>query len=162
MLPLVIQLAQKPQESADFGAGLSTRDLALWLGISHTRIAQLGRAGVLPRNAQSRYPLQPAVRAYCEYLATASKGAPTDEKTRLTIAQRHKIELEIAQKQGELLPAADVESTWTVTLTAVRQAMLAVPSRVGERLPHLTAHDVATVDRAVRDALAEAAGDDAA
>ena len=162
MLPIVIQLAQKPQESADFGAGLSTRDLALWLGISHTRIAQLGRAGVLPRNSQSRYPLQPAVRAYCEYLATASKGAPTDEKTRLTIAQRQKIELDIAQKQSELLPAADVETTWTATLTAVRQAMLAVPSRVGERLPHLTAHDVATVDRAVRDALAEAAGDDAA
>ena len=130
VLPIVIQMAQNPQESTDFRAGLSTRDLAHWLGISHTRIAHLGRAGVLPRDSQKRYPLQPAVRAYCDYLATASKGTATDEKTALTRAQRQKIELEIAQKQGELLPAADMESTWTATFTAVRQAMLAVPGRV--------------------------------
>ena len=33
--------------------------------------------------------------------------------------------------------------------------MLAVPSRVAQRLPHLTAHDVAEIDAEVRAVLAE-------
>jgi phage terminase Nu1 subunit (DNA packaging protein) len=37
--------------------------------------------------------------------------------------------------------------------------MLAVPSRVSQRLPHLSAHDVGKIDREFRDALAEVGGD---
>jgi phage terminase Nu1 subunit (DNA packaging protein) len=37
----------------------------------------------------------------------------------------------------------------------VRAGMLSVPSRCAVRLPHLTAHDVAAIDAAVRDALTE-------
>ena len=144
MLPLVIQTGAKTAGIRGFRRRvIDPRPCLVAWHIPHPDCPTRSRGRPASRLAQSRYPLQPAVRAYCEYLATASKGAPTDEKTRLTIAQRQKIELDIAQKQGELLPAADVESTWTATLTAVRQAMLAVPSRVGERLPHLTAHDVA-------------------
>jgi phage terminase Nu1 subunit (DNA packaging protein) len=36
--------------------------------------------------------------------------------------------------------------------------MLAVPSRVQQRLPHLTAHDVAEIDAEVRAALIEIGG----
>jgi phage terminase Nu1 subunit (DNA packaging protein) len=42
-------------------------------------------------------------------------------------------------------------------LRTVRAGMLAVPSRVQQRLPHLIAHDVAQIDREVRDVLAEIA-----
>ena len=35
----------------------------------------------------------------------------------------------------------------------VRAAMLAVPSRCGATLPHLTAHDIAELDREIRNAL---------
>ena len=38
---------------------------------------------------------------------------------------------------------------------SIRASTLAVPSRVAHRLPHLTAHDVAEIDREVRDALME-------
>jgi phage terminase Nu1 subunit (DNA packaging protein) len=37
----------------------------------------------------------------------------------------------------------------------VRAGMLAVPSRCAQRLPHLSAHDVAEIDREVRDVLIE-------
>src|SRR5262249_10134752 len=33
--------------------------------------------------------------------------------------------------------------------------LLAVPSRAGQRLPHLGAHDVGEIDREIRDALSE-------
>jgi phage terminase Nu1 subunit (DNA packaging protein) len=38
--------------------------------------------------------------------------------------------------------------------------MLVVPSRVRQRLGHLTVADVEVIDREVRDALTEAAGDE--
>jgi phage terminase Nu1 subunit (DNA packaging protein) len=38
-------------------------------------------------------------------------------------------------------------------MRTVRAGMLAVPTRAAQRLPHLSAHDVAEIDREVRDVL---------
>jgi len=54
-----------------------------------------------------------------------------------------------------MLPAAEVEAEWSGVLRTVRAGMLAVPSRAAHRLQHLTAHDVAEIDREVRDVLTE-------
>jgi hypothetical protein len=43
-------------------------------------------------------------------------------------------------------------------LSALKARMLAVAARCGSRLPHLSAHDVAEIDREVRDALSELGG----
>jgi phage terminase Nu1 subunit (DNA packaging protein) len=40
----------------------------------------------------------------------------------------------------------------------VRAGLLAVPSRVAARLPHLTAHDILEIDREIRAALAHLDG----
>jgi len=50
-----------------------------------------------------------------------------------------------------------VEAEWSGVLRTVRAGMLAVPSRCQQRLPHLTAHDTAQIDREVWDVLAEIA-----
>jgi phage terminase Nu1 subunit (DNA packaging protein) len=42
-------------------------------------------------------------------------------------------------------------------LRTARAGMLAVPSRVTQRLPHLSAHDVSEIDREVREVLTEVA-----
>jgi phage terminase Nu1 subunit (DNA packaging protein) len=54
-----------------------------------------------------------------------------------------------------MLDSAQVEREWSSILSGIRARLLAVPSRAAQRLPHLTAHDVAEVDREIRDALAE-------
>ena len=41
---------------------------------------------------------------------------------------------------------------------SLSRGLLAVPSRVQQRLPHLTAHDVSELDREIRDVLAEVGG----
>jgi len=48
---------------------------------------------------------------------------------------------------------------WSGVLWTVRAGMLAVPSRFQQRLPHLSAHDVAEIDREIREALTEMGGD---
>jgi phage terminase Nu1 subunit (DNA packaging protein) len=48
-----------------------------------------------------------------------------------------------------------VEREWTSILAQVRAALLAVPSRVAQRLPRVTAHDVSEIDAEIRAVLAE-------
>jgi phage terminase Nu1 subunit (DNA packaging protein) len=57
--------------------------------------------------------------------------------------------------EAAVVDAAEVEAAWGGVLRTVRAGMLAVPSRVSQRLPHLTAHDVVEIDAEVRAALVE-------
>jgi phage terminase Nu1 subunit (DNA packaging protein) len=83
----------------------------------------------------------------------------TEQRARLASAQADLAELKAAALRGELLDAGEVEREWGGVLRTVRASMLAIPSRVGARLPHLTATDIGEIDREVRDALGEVAGD---
>lgn len=64
-----------------------------------------------------------------------------------------KIELQNAAARRELLPAKAVEAEWAAILRDVRAAMLVLPSRLQQQLPHLSAHDLTTIDWEIRDAL---------
>ena len=48
--------------------------------------------------------------------------------------------------RGEPVEVAAVESEWSSVLRTVRAGMLAVPSRIAARLPHLSRADVAEID----------------
>ena len=53
--------------------------------------------------------------------------------------------------RGELVEAAEVETEWSGALRTVCAGMLAVPSRVSQRLPQLSEDDdVAEIDAEVR------------
>lgn len=68
-------------------------------------------------------------------------------------------QLEVARRKGELLDADAVTREWGAIVRQARAALLAVPSRVRARLPHLSAHDAGVIDREIRTAL-EALGTD--
>lgn len=59
----------------------------------------------------------------------------------------------MARERGELVSADAVSREWASILRDLRNAMLAVPSRCGATLPHLTSTDVATLEREIRIAL---------
>jgi hypothetical protein len=50
---------------------------------------------------------------------------------------------------------AAVEAEWSGVCRTIRAGMLAVPSRAGARLPHLTHHDIAELDLEIRATLTE-------
>jgi phage terminase Nu1 subunit (DNA packaging protein) len=113
---------------------------------------------------ENETPLQrPAKYADQEAFQRASRATPravplakaTEQRARLASAQADLAELKAAEKRGELLAAAEVERTWGGILRTVGASMLAIPSRVGARLPHLTAGDVDEIDREVRAVLTE-------
>lgn len=77
------------------------------------------------------------------------------QRARLARAQADLAEMKSARQRGSLLDAEAVENEWSGILRTVRAGMLAVPSRVAQRLPNLGAHDIAEIDAEVRAVLTE-------
>jgi|TARA_Y100000033_G_scaffold37382_1_gene36388 phage terminase Nu1 subunit (DNA packaging protein) len=77
---------------------------------------------------------------YIRYLRSLSKGRNTssgdlnDERTRLTKAQADKAELELQEKENELISTDLIKTIWSDYVSNVRSKLLALPSKLG----HLT------------------------
>jgi phage terminase Nu1 subunit (DNA packaging protein) len=80
---------------------------------------------------------------------------PATEQARLHQARRELAELELAEKRRELLPADQVETTWTRFASTVRAKLLAVPAKTAEELAAATeAREChAVVEAAIHEAL---------
>ena len=148
------------------GKPVTAAHLGEVVGITDRAVRELGRRGIVPRLADGRYPIRAAIRAYCAWMREAAAGrgqmgpksSLTAERLRLVREQADRAALGNAQARGELVPAAAVEAEWASVATALRARLLALPSRVNQRLPHLTAAEVEAIDREVRDALTELGG----
>jgi phage terminase Nu1 subunit (DNA packaging protein) len=92
---------------------------------------------------------KPSARAVSLKKATIERG-------RLAAAQANLAEIKAKKPSGELVAA--VEAEWSDVLRTISAGMLAVPSRVAARLPHLSKHDVAEIDAEIRAALGEIGG----
>ncbi|TCM85178.1 terminase small subunit [Rhodovulum steppense] len=138
--------------------------MAALLGIGASQIRTKARDGILIRSGRGRYDVRASLARYLAQLRdAASRGgrqgqeeANRDlkaESIRVKRAQADAQELKNAASRGELLEATAVERQWASILRDVRAGLLAVPSRVGAKLPHLTAHDLAEIDREIRRSL---------
>jgi len=75
-------------------------------------------------------------------------------RTRKEAALARLRELEVAEREGRLLPADAVEARWREILARLRAAILAVPARLRAQRPHLAPDDLEALDRELRAALA--------
>lgn len=141
------------------GDQISETELADLLGLTANRIRTLTRDGILKRTGKATYDRREAVRSYAHALREAltkkghaSKGgeAMDAQKLRLQTALAEKAERANAAARSELIPASDVAREWAGVLRGVRAGLLALPSRVGSRLGHLTPHDLSQIDLEVR------------
>jgi|GEM_PF-1038501 len=155
-------------ESASAGR-ISEAALADLLDLTSRRVRELVSDGVIPKAGRgaTAFDQRDAVRAYCVWIREkASRGVHVmdelkAEKIRQAREAADKLALQNAAARGELVPAKDVESAWAGVLRDVRAMLLAVPSRCGACLPHLTPHDVTAIDREIKSALEGLADGDA-
>ena len=146
---------------------VSLDELAGVLGVNKRNLQTFVQRGVLVRVSRGRYPLGKSIHAYCENLRETAANRDhfrvgsglAAERERETRERADALALKNAAMRGELVRAAEVEIQWAHILRKVRSAMLALPARVQQRLGHLTAHDVATLDREIRDTLEELSDD---
>lgn len=68
-------------------------------------------------------------------------------------------ELNYKERAGELVNAKEVQAGFADLITQGRTKLLGLPSKLKQKLPHLTLDDLATIDAHVREALEELAGE---
>ncbi len=141
------------------GTHIHESELADLLGITANRIRTLARDGVIKRSGPARYELRSTIRDYTAHLRehASRAGRPSEsntdlkaERLRLTRAQAEAQETKNRQLSGELVGADAVSREWQSILRDVRAAVLAVPSRFGAAMPHLSASDIAALDAEIR------------
>jgi terminase small subunit / prophage DNA-packing protein len=123
------------------------------------------KRGIVVRSGKG-CALAASVQGYCHHLRKQAMGrggdqaiaSATAERARLAREQANLAEIKAAKMRGVLVEAAAVEAEWASVLRTVRAGMLAVPSRVAARLPHLTAHDIGEIDQEVRAVLTDVGG----
>lgn len=81
----------------------------------------------------------------------------TESQARKMFEQANLLELERKQKEGLLLPADQVKKVWDNSVTIARTKLLAVPTRLRQRIPHLTLEEIAIAEELIRESLQELA-----
>jgi hypothetical protein len=115
--------------------------------------AEMRRSSIPAASAKASQPPDEAL------LGDGTGALPYAEEKALRetfLARKAKLDFEI--QAGKLLAEDAVKREWSSILGNLKSGMLAVPSRCGARLGHLTAGDIAEIDAEVRSVLAELGG----
>jgi hypothetical protein len=100
--------------------------------------------------------LRPALPAPAdEPLADDQLPAYTVSQQRKAYEQANLLEIERRQKEGQLVERESVVSTWAQLINSAKSKLLAVPTTVRQRIPHLTAEEADVIDVVIRAALAD-------
>jgi phage terminase Nu1 subunit (DNA packaging protein) len=86
-----------------------------------------------------------------------SSSALVAARTRREMALALIAEDEVRQRRGELVEVAGVVQELTTILVNAKSKLLAIPSKMKQRCPHLTVVDVGTIDSLIRESLEELA-----
>jgi phage terminase Nu1 subunit (DNA packaging protein) len=132
--------------------------LAAFLGVTVKVVRERAAEGAFVPAQPGFFDLQASIAKYVATLRLKARGRGGEEVTasaaversRLAKAQADKVEIANAKARGDLVEVRAVEAEWSGVLRTVRAGILAMPSRVGARLPHLTPHDIGEIDAEVR------------
>ena len=145
---------------ADDADPIVTRaELARRLGLSTRTIGDHAAHGRLVRQGKG-YALFASIRALVAYQSEALAGRNTEvqqARGRLELAKARLAELRLAEEEGRLVDALEMQNLVAGMIVRVRNRILAAPKRVHFRLPHLTRSDIGAFDTELREALTELA-----
>jgi hypothetical protein len=109
----------------------SRKALIHLLGISEAHFHKLKAAGVFQSLDRGVYDLKAAIAAWAKYHGDGRSGSDmAEEKRRLVIAQRQQIELNMRERERELVPLAEAQSTFNATMVLVGSQLDGLPGRV--------------------------------
>jgi phage terminase Nu1 subunit (DNA packaging protein) len=136
------------------------KDLADHIDLSTVRVHDLFNENVLLKSGKrGGLDLNENRVRYIRYLRSLARGKTTgngdlnEERTRLTKAQADRAELELQEKEGELISTDLIKTIWSDYVANVRSKLLALPSKLG----HLTqaSESYAEAEAVIKEAIYE-------
>lgn len=138
---------------------VTAKEISDWIGVSDRTVSDLAIRGHAKKVGRGQYDLKETIRLYTAHLREVSAGRGdgqaldlVQERARLAKQQADGHELKNAVLRRELLARDQVEAEWTDILRKLRAGLLAIPSRVRQRIG-LDANTTAEIDREIRDTL---------
>lgn len=117
---------------------IQTGELAAIVGKSDRWIRQLTKDKILTQVDRGKYILGETVQAYIEHVTGGkeedNKPRFIDHKTEHERIKTEKAQLQLAQMRGELHTSEDVEAVMSDMLTAFRQKILTIPTKLAPQL----------------------------
>jgi phage terminase Nu1 subunit (DNA packaging protein) len=141
---------------------ISAAVLADLIGVSPRSCTDLAARGIIIRGpGRTGFLLRESLRGHAEHLRRLATGrggesaiaSATAERGRLLKAQADAMEAKNKLAIGSVLDAEEVRRGWSDIVRQSRAAVLSVPPRCQQRLPHLSAYDINEFDMELREAL---------
>lgn len=148
-------------------AGATAAQLAKVFGCHERRIFELANKGIVVRaKAKGRFEFLPSIRNYIEHLEKVAGGREGDNtlasvRTELEKEKTENFRLKNAALRADLVSREEISEGWMRIVKAVRGAVLGVPTKARQKLPHLTAHDGEALALICRQALKDVAQSEA-
>lgn len=102
-------------------------------GITVQRYGQLAKDGIVPRSVKGQIDFIVSTKAIVDYYRKRAEGSGsatlTDERTRLTRLDANLREIELAEKNQEVLPYDEVKADWIKVLGIMKARLLNIPSK---------------------------------
>jgi hypothetical protein len=116
----------------------SRKALLFLTGLSESNFHKMRAAGVFQALDRGVYDLREALAAWLKYhLDGAAPGDLTEERRRLTVAQRQKIELDMQERSRELVPLADAQQAFNAAMVLIGAPLDGPPGRVAGEIAGL-------------------------
>jgi hypothetical protein len=110
---------------------LSTKDLALCLGVTSRRINQLTQAGVFPQPEGAGHDPKVAISAYVKFLQRRATAASIQEATLAKLNTETALkQIQLRRLNGELLEASEVHKSAFKIGREIRDGLLNIPDRM--------------------------------
>ena len=124
-------------EEAKDGERLTAEKFCEITSLTDRRHRQLAAEGYFPPPINGVYQFTPCLGGMVRYLremADRNSDSMAEEKLLKTRAERQLAELKLARQRKESLDAQTVFKAWENILLTIRQKMLALPSKLSQRL----------------------------
>lgn len=150
------------QRNAEHGAWIAETctktDLSILLGLSIRTLTDMAATGVLVAGTKKgTYQTVPSVQNYVKKLREVAaarsdeqRNPLNDEKLLTERVTRQIREIELAERRGEMLSLDEVSENWTAFARKVKAAFLGMPTKIRQKLPHLSAADGEIIRKVVR------------
>lgn len=129
-----------------------------WTQNSQTRI---GLGPSQPEEAVDKPALRSRKERMSPRITQTTEAVPdyNESRARTEHLKAELLELERKQREGILVPAADVEAKWVEIVVLARTKILGIPTKAKQRIPDLDVDAIGVLDAIVRETLEDLAGE---